>query len=119
MRPLGPREHLATEKGLWGAPRTLSTSKISHKAKPLTTCLDALENKGNIVFGNNFQDCGRKKPDHFKVGYPSSPKHKESIPAMLTGVQGVYKINCSIDMENNVPSLTHTKHFQGVLGYLV
>lgn len=38
---------------------------------------------------------------------------------MHTGVWGGYTINCSIDMENNVPSLIHTKHFQGVLGYLV
>lgn len=83
MHPLGPREHLVTKKGLWRAPGTLNISTISHKAKPFTPYLDALQNKGNFVFGNNFQDYGRKKPDHFKVSYPSSPKHKAFLQCAL------------------------------------
>lgn len=55
----------------------------SYKAKPLTSYLDALENKGSVVFGNNFQDHGRRKPDYFKVSYPSSPKHKAFLQLTL------------------------------------
>lgn len=53
------------------------TGMISHKAKPFTSYLDALENKGNIIFGNNFQDGGRKKLDHSKsaIQVPKSIKH--------------------------------------------
>lgn len=61
----------------------LSTSMISYKAKPSTSFLDALENKGNVIFGNNFQDYGRKKLDHFKVSYPSSPNHKAFLQSTL------------------------------------
>lgn len=46
---------------------------------------------------------------------PKSIKHS----CKASGAQGVYTINCSIDMENNVPGLVHTKHFQGVSAYLV
>lgn len=83
MPPLGLREHLLTKKGLWRSALNAKHQQDLDKAKPFTPYLDAQENKANFLFGNNFQDYGRKKPGPFKVSYPSPPKHKASLPCTL------------------------------------